>query len=333
MRRRIFTLFTTVVSFLLVTVPLRAQMDSTQCTLRIDVVNTDGSRATGQLRVELTEGFNNIPIAVTITSDSGTAEFDGLHAGEYRVRVTGATIQPAESGTIEIEGGKAFESQMVAVKPAPKNDANAGNGSGGATVDVADLSAPKNATDEYNRASQEIAKGHCDRAVKNLTHAIALYPKFCSAYNNLAVCYYRLGKKDLEREALEKAVSTNDSCIPPMVSLAKLDLEDQNTPAAAPLLTKALAAEPTNMEALVLQARLDLMENRFDKAIAEALRIDTMPHKGYAIVHYIAASAYEQQGHFDEAIQQLQAFLKEEPSGPGAELVRKEMESIQKSKR
>jgi Tetratricopeptide repeat len=331
MRLRIVTLSSILAAaFLLSLTPLEAQFDSTQCTLRIDVVNVDGSRVTAPLRVELTQGFNNIPIAVTMTGDSGTAEFEDLHAGDYRVRVTGESIQPAESGTIEIEGGRAFASEMVPVHPATKD--NAGNAPGGATVDVADLKVPKNAADEYNRANKEISHGHCDKAITHLEHAIALYPKFCSAYNNLAVCYFRLGKRDLERQSLERAVNTNNSCVPPMVSLAKLDLEEQNTTAAAPLITKALAAEPNNVGALALQARLDLMEDNFDLAIAAAQKVNNMPHKGYAIVHYIAARAYEQEGHIAEAIKELQAFLKEEPSGPGADLVRKEMQGLQKTK-
>lgn len=329
MRYRILAVLSAL--FLFAPLSLLAQMvDSTQCTLRIDVVNQDGSRATERLRVELTEGFNSFPVAVTLTSDSGTAEFDGLKAGSYRVRVTGNSIQPAESATIEIEGGRAFASQMVVVRPATKDN---GGASGSSTVNVADLSVPKNASDEYNRASKEIAHNHCDKAITYLNHAIALYPKFCSAYNNLAVCYFRMGQKDLERKALTQAVATNDSCVPPMITLAKMDVEQGNAADAQKLITKALATQPTNVEALVLQARVDLMQNEFDLAIAAAQRVNSMPHKGHAIVHYIAASAYEHKGQIPDAIKELQAFLKEEPSGPGADLVRKEMEGLQKENR
>lgn len=318
------------VLLLFANLPLSAQMDSTQCTLRVDVVNVNGSRMTAPLRVELTQGFNNIPVSVTLTNDTGTAEFENLRSGQYRVKVTGDSIEPAESGTIEIEGGRAFVSQMVAVR-LRKDDSSSGTGTGSQTVDVADLNIPKNAVDEYNRASKLIADRHFDKAIKNLSHAIALYPKFCSAYNNLAVCYYQLGQKNKEREALEKAVSTNSNCIPPMVSLARIAVEQDRNPAEAQKwLGQVFAAEPNNVEAMVFQARVYLMENNFDQAIAEADKVHALPHKGEAIVHYVAASAYQHKGDNADAIKELQLFLKEEPPGSRANLVRKQMEALEK---
>ena len=58
-----------------------------------------------------------------------------------------------------------------------------------------------------------------------------------------------------------------------------------------------------------------------------------MPHQNFAVVHYIAARAYERENRVPDAILELQIFLKEEPTGPRADQVRAELTRLQHSPR
>jgi hypothetical protein len=54
-----------------------------------------------------------------------------------------------------------------------------------------------------------------------------------------------------------------------------------------------------------------------------------LPHQHFAIVHYTAASALEEENRIPEAISELQLFLQEEPQGSRAEVVRRVLVTMQ----
>ena len=258
------------------------------------------------------------------TNSSGTAEFEGVGPGNYHVRVSGDGIQTTESDTVTVQGTTVFESVTVVVH-------NIEVGSPGSpSVAVVDLNVPKDAAKEYDHGNEEMARKHWNKAMDHFNKAIEIYPQYSSAYNNLAACYEKLGQKDRQREALQKAISANDHCVPAMVNLAYMAVDDKNLPEAVNLLNKAAAADPNYVEALVLMARVDFMQARYDDAIAAAHKVHSLPHEHFAIVHYTAAGAFEREGRLPEAIAELQLYLKEEPTGPRSDSVRKAIAAFQK---
>lgn len=315
--------------FLLAAVPVLAQFprNDTSCTLRVDVVLSTGGRVTSSLRVQLLQAMTNSPVAVTMTSNSGTAEFEGLHPGGYHVMVSGDGIELGDSGTFVIEDGKVFESQTVTVRN--KQDAGGADSSLGLAVAAVDLNVPKEAAKEFQRAGKEMASQNWTKAIDHLNKAIAIYPKYSSAYNNLAVCYNHLNQPERQSEALRKAISVNDHCVPALVNLARILLSQGNFIEAAGLLNKAVTADPVNVEALTLLARADFMQGHYDQVLEEARKVHSMPHQHYAIVHYTAASAFEREGRIQDAVAELQMFLQEEPNGPRADAVRKAVVALQ----
>ncbi len=311
---------------LLATTPVLAQLLSNQAsgTIRVDVVNSKGGHARAGLSVQLLGGLSGRGVGMNTTNSSGTAEFEGVEPGNYHVRVSGDGIQTAESDTVTVQGTTVFESVTVVVR-----DIEAGN-PGSSSVAVVDLNVPKEASKEYDHGNEEMAHKHWNKAMDHFNKAIAIYPQYSSAYNNLAACYEKLGQKDRQRDALQKAISANDHCVPAMVNLAYMAVDDHNLSEAVILLNKATAADPNYVEALVLMARVDFMQARYDDAIAAAHKVHSLPHEHFAIVHYTAAGAYEREGRLPEAIAELQLYLKEEPTGPRSDAVRKAIAAFQK---
>jgi Flp pilus assembly protein TadD len=317
---------TAIALLLFVATPMMAQLLSNQSsgTIRVDVVTSKGGHAPAGLSVQLMGGLSNRGVAMNTTSSSGTVEFEGLGPGNYHVRVSGPGIKTTESDTVVVQGTTVFESVTVVVQEAEQGSA------GGPSVAAVDLNVPKEAAKEYDRGNQEMAHKNWNKAIDHFNKAITIYPQYSSAYNNLAACYEQLGKKDQQREALQKAISANDHCVPAMVNLAYLAVDDHNLPEAVILLNKAAAADPNYVEALVLQARVDFMQGRYDDAISEARKVHSLPHQRFAIVHYTAAGALERENRLPEAIAELQLYLKEEPSGPRSDSIRKTIAAFQK---
>ena len=202
--------------------------------------------------------MNKSAIAVTLTSSSGTAEFSDVETGSYYIRVSGDAIETTDSDPVVLENGRNSISARVSVKKLEDTKPGAANHPGAPSVAVADLNVPPKAVKELESAHADMAQEHWDKALEHLNKAVAIYPQYSSAYNDLGVCYDRLGQKERQREALQKAVSVNERCVPALVNLAHMDVVDHQLPEADLLLKKAVTADPTNVDALTLQAEVGL---------------------------------------------------------------------------
>jgi tetratricopeptide (TPR) repeat protein len=141
------------------------------------------------------------------------------------------------------------------------------------------------------------------------------------------VIYARLGDRDREREALQKALSINDHFAPAYVNLGRMNIATGDFPNAESALTKAASYDPRDAMTLVLLAYSELMDKHFDQVIAASRKAHAMQDT-HAFVHQLAARAFEQKHDAADAITELQQFLKEEPDGERAALARKELAKV-----
>ncbi len=295
--------------------------------LRVLVIYTDNRAVTGHARVQLMNSASNNSVTEQFTNDLGEVEFYSIEAGDYHLVVTGDGIQDTDSGIFEVDGRKGSQSITITVKRAGEG-AHSGK-SGTPSVSVNQLKIPSDAKSKYDEASQLMAKADWAGAIGRLNQAIAIYPAYAEAYNNLAAAESRLGNRNRAREALQKAISVNDHFAPALVNLANLEQRDQNHQAAETLLTKAAAIDPSNAETLTLLCRAQLLDKHYDAAIATAHRVHAMPHGSFAIVHYMAGRAYQREGRSSDAIAEFKTLLQEEPSGARSDAVRKELMELE----
>ena len=300
-------------------------------TLRVDVAFVTGGHVPQGIRVQLLQGLaNGVPLAVVMTDSSGSAEFPALLPGDYRVEMSGPGIEPKQSEIIHIQDGQVFLSQTIAVRKGadPNSETNSAVGD---TVTVSELSVPKQASQELARGDAEMQHSNWKKAADHFNKAVSIYPQYASAYYNLSVAYFHLDKPDGQREALQNALKINDSLVPALVSLAHLDVADHKPEQARQLLDKALTASPTNVEALALRARVDFMLGLDQQAIDDAQKVHSLPHPGYATVHYTAAAAYQHMNQIPQTIAQLQLLLQEDPKNPRADYIRQTIVELQGS--
>jgi tetratricopeptide (TPR) repeat protein len=197
------------------------------------------------------------------------------------------------------------------------------------TVAVADLSIPSQARKEYEKALIPIQKEDWTKAREHLLKALAIYPDYAAAYNDLGAVYARLGDRIRERKALQEAIRVSRRFVPAYVNLAKLDVADRNFTDAETLLTSAVAADPKNAQNLMLLANVELLAGHFAAAITHCRKVHSLPHDSQALAHYIAARALQQENKPADALSEFHTFLIEERSGPEAEAARKEMAALE----
>jgi tetratricopeptide (TPR) repeat protein len=289
-------------------------------------------RAAGlHLRVRLMAGSGSTPVSENFTNDQGVAEFTRVPVGEYHVVVTGEGIQDSDSGEFEIDRRKTSQDLFITVHSTESNAK--GNAAGAPSVAAVDLNVPDTARKEFEQANDDMGRQDWTSAQQRLNRAISAYPQYAQAYNNLAAVYSHLNDPARERESLEKAIELNDHLVPALVNLAKLCFQDKNAARAETLLESASRAEPNNPATMTLLAQAQLLDKHFDAAVATAHSVHAMPHQNFALVHYIAARAFERENRLQDALAELQLFLTEEPKGARADHVREELAQIQRTQR
>jgi Tfp pilus assembly protein PilF len=295
--------------------------------VRVRVVFENGRRCSIAVHLVLLASAGTSPVGQTFTNDECMAQFDDVPIGSYHVVASGDGIQNTDTGLFEVDSRKTSQFLYITVKESNQSGRPAVT-SDSPTVALLDLNIPKKAMKDFEKATKLIATQSWGKAEEHLQKAIAIYPQFADAYNNLAVVYARTGEREKERKALEKAVSLNDHFAPAFVNFGKLDIFTHNFPEAETFLNKAAALQPNNAETLLLLANVQLMNQHFDDAITNCHKVHSMQHGTEQLVHYIAARALEHENRLQEAVDELRTFLSEEPSGPRADAARKEMAAV-----
>ena len=293
--------------------------------LRVRITYADDRATTVQARVRLFSAGNSEVIAEGFCDDAGAVEFNAVPIGSYHLIVSGEGLQETDSGSFEVDSRKTTQSIFVAVRRAGENSGAPGDRRGGPSVSVNQLKIPEDARNKLNEATLLMGKADWAGAIGRLNQAIAIYPAYAEAYNNMAAADARLGHWAEAREALRKATTVDDHFAPGFVNLGHLEEREQKYDAAETLFAKAVAIDPSNPETLTLLCRAQLLDKHYDAAIATAHKVHGMPHNAFAIVHYIAARAYQHENRTSDAIAEFKTLLQEEPSGARADAVRKEL--------
>lgn len=295
--------------------------------LHVRITFSDGHPCNLHLHVVLLSGPSSIAVAENYTADDGTADFGDLAVGSYHLQVSGEGIEETDSGRIEIDAGNGGQTLFVAVKRPAETRASAGSPAS-STVAAVDLKIPAEAKKQFDKAASLMAKQNWSKAKDELLKAVAAYPEYAAAYNNLGVVYARLGDRVRERESLQSAIHLDEHFAAALVNLATMAVVDHNLGEAEPLLNRAGAADPNNVQTLVLLAKVQFAQGHWEAAIATCHKIHFAHLGEEPFGHYIAAKALEQVGRSADAAGELHTFLDEEPTGPRADAVRKEMAAM-----
>jgi tetratricopeptide (TPR) repeat protein len=274
-----------------------------------------------QVRLTGLNGFN----AEASTNDHCEVSFESIPPGNYQVSVSGQNFATSES-TFTLSNASADLEMKVLRMSNPEHV----YGTTAPVVSAAELAIPSKAQQKLAKAQSFSDRHDYNKAIQTLNEAIAIYPAYAAAYNNLGVAYGRLGARDKEREALERAISINDHCAQAHANLARMDLAASDFAGAEAEFSKAALYDPTDAVTISLLTYAEFMNHQFDQAIATSRRAHALPAP-HAYVHQVAAQIYEQMNDGVDAIAELEQFLKEDPSGERADMVRRELTRVQSS--
>ena len=302
------------------------QMGHGSGNLRVRITDLNDRPIGMQAHVQLVATGSASVVKEAYCDKEGMIEFVQVALGTYHLIVSGDGLEKTDSGTFEVDERKTTQTQFVRVRKT--EDANSAGG-GGPAVNVRDMNLPEGASKEFDKASEAMKQSDWNQAVSHLNRAVAIYPKYVEAYSNLGAAYHHLGDGAQERKALEKAIELDGHFAPALMNLGMLSITEKKYPEAEDLLGRGSVADPTNPQILMLLAQAQLLDGHFDQAIVSKTKLHALPHhEKYAKVHYIAARAFEHENRARDAAAELQTLLTEQPDGPLADAVRKELTNL-----
>ncbi len=328
-----------VLALIFLALPLQAQRGQTEGPTDIQVyVTFDDSRPAGQqLRVDLLNA-TGILMSQAFTDSSGRAILQVQSQGGYIVKVTGPGIQDGASESFEVFQcpNHCMRQVFLRVKASAAagestTTQSAGKSSKASVTSAAELRVPQNARKTYDQGLAAWQKGDYQQAAEKFEKAVAEYPEYDTAYNNLGVMYAHLGQNDQALAAFRRSVELNDKNADADRNLARMLMRQKDYPQAEELLKKSLSVDPTEVATLTMLVMAEVQDGKPDDALRAVQKVHALPHDGYAVVHYIAGEVLEEKHQNAEAAVEYNLYLKEAPNGPAAAQVKSALARLSNS--
>jgi tetratricopeptide (TPR) repeat protein len=284
------------------------------------VLLPSGQSTTGVIRVTLTS--DRSPQMTAIADDHGAFTFTINEEGTYYVRASSETAlyEPATEAVVVTR----ISMNRLTIYLREKG-ASATKKPAGATVSAGDLdaNAPSEAKKEYNKAAKLIEKGDSQKAIESLARAIAIYPDYLMARNQMGVQYLKLRRFREAAEQFQAVIERNPKSFNARLNLGLVRIEEKDYKMAVSELTEAASIDSGRPDAHMWLGVAFLQAGELagaERELKRTVELDTTEQ--LSIAHYYFAHTYLRQGQRDLARSELNAYLKQSPLGDRAEEAR-----------
>jgi tetratricopeptide (TPR) repeat protein len=260
------------------------------------------------------------------TDNRGRFQFDRLTPSIYEV-------------VIEVDGDR-FETAKVSVEVFPgspvminvnlKEKKPKGSGNAGKVISTGELDTaiPAAAKKEFDRASEASKSGKADDAIAHFRKAIALYPQYVMAHNDLGAELLGQGKLDDAAEELRRAIQLDPKAFNPHLNLGIVLVEKREFSEAAVELKTALELQPNSPAARLYHGLALAGSNALDDAERELKTAHELGGPTYAVALFHLGQLYMDKGERDLARKTLESYLREAPNDGNAPQARKLLELL-----
>ena len=262
------------------------------------------------------------PIASAYTDDQGRFGFYNLVANEYTVSVNDDAYEPFTENTIV---DPSFSPQnFISITLIPRADKkkqdplqNGVAGSNPYLIDPAEYYRhfPKKTVKEFKKGVDAEKDGKADEAIGHYQKAINYSPDFYPAHNNLGSAFLARQQFAEAQTQFEVAIKVNQNDPEAHFNLANVMLLTKHYDQATLEIEQGLKRQPNSAFGLFLRGTLYSHTGRpelAERSLLSALDLDPKMSQAYLQL----VNLYLQQRRTPEAINELEAYLKNFPEGP-----------------
>jgi tetratricopeptide (TPR) repeat protein len=270
------------------------------------------------------------------TDNEGRFGFSNLHANGYRVVVNDDDYYPVEERADVDPDVMRYTRVLITLRPREEkqNDDPVGPRASGGNrylMDSSDYNKrfPKKALKEYERGVDAERKGNHDEAIAHYLSALGISPDYYPAHNNLGSLY--LGKADFKsaEEQFQEVIRLDQNDAQAYFNLGNVLMLTGRYPESENALSSGLQRQPDSAFGSFLQGSLYGRTGKLseaEKSLRASLQLDSKMWQA----HLQLVNLYLQQNRRQNAISELQAFLKDFPSVPAAPKASELLNKLQK---
>jgi tetratricopeptide (TPR) repeat protein len=304
--------------------PVSTSMPTTG-TIRGRVVLPDGSFVSEAIKITLQ--MQRRDQAVTYSDQQGQFEFNGLAQGEYTLEIE--ADRQRNRFEVSVERVLVYRGAPASVTVFLKEKKAEGSANAPSTrvVSVGELTSkiPSKAQKEFGKASKAAQEGKTEEAITLFQKAIAIYPEYMMAYNDLGTLYLSKGKLDDAADALRRAVSIDASAFNPRLNLGIVLVQQHNFKEAVEHLEKALTLDAASPSAHYYAGQAFAGTGDAARAEKELNAAYEIGGAKYAPALFQLGQLYMEQNRSELALKAFESYLREMPDAANAEQVRRLM--------
>jgi len=274
------------------------------------VLSQGDNRTLSQVAVRLKSHSAGVFHSI-LTDYDGHFEVAGLPPGSYEINVE-------ESGYDTVRTKAQLEGPSLKLvlyltpakwSPARQNEY---------TVSVRDLKIPDKAREEYQKGMERLAKDDSTGSVNHFTKAIKAFPEYYEALSQLGMAEIHLGGREEARKAFQAAIDLSKGRhAAAQFGLGYLLYLEGKADEAEAILRRGLELDGNAPDGHVILGLALLRLDRLDEAERSA-REALLRKPGFAEAYLVLADVYARRRNYHEQLQDLETYLRLEPSGPAS---------------
>lgn len=293
-----------------------------------------GLRVDTRILVRL-EGYNTGGLSV-MCDGNGSFQFSSLAPGSYTVVVDGGdnyeTVREGVFIDQDLQGPPGVRiptftrPYTVDIELQPKRSAVQPNRNG--VVDASLAAIPEAARTLYEQGLESVRANKHEAAVTKFLGAIAQFPQFPQALNELGLQYLVLKQTDRAIQTLRNAVKLVPDAYGPRLNLGKALYTNNQVAEADTEIRAAVKANDTDWQGHFWLGLISIGLRRLNEAEKELRRSLELGGKGLYLPHYYLGGIYWQTGDHKRAADELEEYLKLNPTAQNAEQIRQSIREL-----
>jgi tetratricopeptide (TPR) repeat protein len=241
------------------------------------------------------------------TVKNGYARFNGIRASEYKIQA----LAPKYEATVKSVEVAEHSLAKLTIEMAPLSAEDA-------AASVGLFSLPAKTQREVSKALEDLRANKPNDARKHLENAQKAAPTSAEIAYLFGVYSSQVKDQAQARVYWNKALELNPKNLSALLAAGQDLLQQNKSPEALPLLTRATEVEPASWRAHALLAEAMVLQKQYDDSVKQAERAIQLGHEQAAAVQPLLARALAARGDRDEATKVMQTYVTAHPADAGA---------------
>jgi tetratricopeptide (TPR) repeat protein len=278
------------------------------------VVLPDGSFLSQSVRIRL-ETDRGVSASIFTDSD-GKFVFGDLSSGSYQIVIDGDR-ERFETTTQKVEVVRGMPVLLTIVLKEKKPGAPSPTVTATSPGEI-DQNIPARARKEFDRATRASHDGDAEEAIKHLRSAIAIYPRYLMARNDLGAQLLAGEKFDEAEVELRAALDIDKVAFNPTLNLGIVLVKKHEFSEASDLLARAVSFQPGVAAARLYHGLALFAISSFEEAASELKKAHDIGGSQCALALFHLGELYMDRGERGLARQYFEQYLAEVPRASNA---------------